>query len=278
MDANEIEDVDREVRTELQAGVMRITLDRPESKNALTFAMRDRLIEQFIAVDADPAVRVVVLRGEGGAFCTGADLRGPRPTPRPKPQGAPERVVGDAARMITDGWQRLIASILDCSKPVIAAVNGTAAGGGAHLALACDLVLMSESARLIEVFVRRGIVPDAGGAYLLPRIVGIQRAKELMFLGDTVDGKRAGELGLCNAVFSDADFADGVEEWTARLASAPTTAIGFTKRMINASLDGDRAASLALEANYQELTNRTADAREGMLSFAERRRPEFTGW
>lgn len=139
-----------------------ITLNRPESLNAITPDQRERLIQLFSDASADPAVRAVVLTGTGRGFCTGADLRGGQG------QAVGERIAGDVARVIRLGAQRLISSILDCEKPVIAAVNGTAAGLGTHLALACDLVLASEQARFIEVFVRRGLVPDGGGAYLLP--------------------------------------------------------------------------------------------------------------
>ena len=137
-------------------------------------SMRDALTDTFDELSATLGVRAIVLTGAGERhFCTGAGLGGAQPPPPERPEGAPERSVGDVARLIRRGWQRLIASILDCEKPVVAAVNGTAAGGGANLVLACDLVVMADSARLIEVFVRRGIIPDAGAAYLLPRIVGL---------------------------------------------------------------------------------------------------------
>ena len=275
---NDERPVEEQVRCEIADGIATVTLDRPEAKNALTMAMRDHLADLFLGFSGDLSVRAVLLTGTGDGFYTGAALGGPRPPAPPKPEGAPDQVVGDAARMIERGWQRLITAILDCDKPVICAQNGTAAGGGAHLVLACDLVLMARSARLIEVFVRRGIVPDAGGAYLLPRIVGIQKAKELMFFGDAVDGTRAYEMGLCNAVVDDEHLMTTAREWAARLAAGPTKAIAYTKRMVNASLDGGRIEALTLESNLQELTGRTEDAREGMVSFMERRSAEFKGW
>ena len=166
------------IRTELDdAGVARITIDRPEAGNSLTADMRDRLTETFEELSATLGVRAIVLTGAGERhFCTGAGLGGAQKPEPPRPEGAPDRALGDVARLVRRGWQRLVASILDCEKPVVAAVNGTAAGGGANLVLACDLVVMADSARLIEVFVQRGIIPDAGGCYLLPRIVGLQRA------------------------------------------------------------------------------------------------------
>src|SRR5688572_17744852 len=165
--------------------IARVTINRPEAGNSLTPDMRDHLSEVFEELSATLGVRAVVLTGAGEKhFCTGAGLGGAQKPEPPRPDDAPERALGDVARLVRRGWQRLVASIMDCEKPVIAAVNGTAAGGGANLVLACDLVVMADSARLIEVFVRRGIIPDAGGCYLLPRTVGPQKAKELMFLGD----------------------------------------------------------------------------------------------
>ncbi|MFE7859612.1 enoyl-CoA hydratase/isomerase family protein [Streptomyces sp. NPDC057403] len=253
----------------VDAGVAHLTLNRPEALNALTPGQRDLLVELLADASADPDVRAVVLTGTGRGFCAGADLRG----------GAAggERVAGDVARMIRTGAQRLIAAVLDCEKPVIAAVNGTAAGLGAHLALACDLVLAAESAKFIEVFVRRGLVPDGGGAYLLPRLVGPQRAKELMFFGDALSAADAERIGLVNRVVPDAELDKTAREWAARLAAGPTRALALTKQLVNASLDGDRSAAFAAEAAAQEINMTTADAQEGVRSFVERRSPEYRG-
>ncbi|XHM67934.1 enoyl-CoA hydratase/isomerase family protein [Streptomyces nigra] len=257
------------VRHSREDGVCRITLDRPESLNALTPGMRDRLVALLDAASADPETRAVVLTGTGRAFCAGADLR----------DGAAggERRTGDVARTLRLGAQRLIAAVLDCEKPVIAAVNGTAAGLGAHLALACDLVLAAESARFIEVFVRRGLVPDGGGAYLLPRLVGPHRAKELMFLGDALGAADAERLGLVNRVVPDAELEDAALGWAVRLAVGPTRALALTKQLVNASWDSDRAGAFAAEAAAQEINLTTEDAAEGLAAFVERRNPEFRG-
>ncbi|MCX5169767.1 enoyl-CoA hydratase-related protein [Streptomyces antibioticus] len=188
-----------------------------------------------------------------------------------------QRLAGDVARTLRMGAQRLISAVLDCEKPVIAAVNGTAAGLGVHLALACDLVLAAESARFIEVFVRRGLVPDGGGAYLLPRLIGPQRAKELMFFGDALTAADAERLGLVNRVVPDADLPKTAHDWAARLAAGPTRALALTKQLVNASLDTDRATAFAAEAAAQEINMTTADAREGVASFVERRGARFRG-
>ncbi|MFL6000455.1 MAG: enoyl-CoA hydratase/isomerase family protein [Streptomyces sp.] len=246
-----------------------LTLNRPEVLNALTPGQRDLLIELLARASADPDVRAVVLTGTGRGFCAGADLRGAA--------GAGERVAGDVARTLRLGAQRLIAAVLDCEKPVIAAVNGTAAGLGAHLAFACDLVLAAESARFVEVFVRRGLVPDGGGAYLLPRLIGPRRAKELMFFGEALTAREAERLGLVNRVLEDEELTKTAREWAERLAAGPTRALALTKQLVNASLDSDRATAFAAEAAAQEINMTTRDAQEGVASFVERRSAEYRG-
>ncbi|NGO08430.1 enoyl-CoA hydratase [Streptomyces sp. HC44] len=246
-----------------------ITLNRPEAMNAITSDQRERLIQLFSEASADPDVRAVVITATGRGFCAGADLRG-------GPQAA-ERVAGDVARVIRLGAQRLIAAVLDCEKPVIAAVNGTAAGIGVHLAFACDLVIAAEPAKFVEVFVRRGLVPDGGGAYLLPRLIGPQRAKELMFFGDALTAADAERLGLVNRVVPAEELEKTAREWAERLAVGPTRALALTKQLVNASLDTDRATAFAAEAAAQEINMTTADAKEGVAAFVERRGPEFGG-
>jgi 2-(1,2-epoxy-1,2-dihydrophenyl)acetyl-CoA isomerase len=250
--------------------VCRITLNRPEALNAITPDLRERIIELLVGASADPDVRAVVLTGTGRGFCAGADLRGGTATDG-------QRTAGDVARTLRLGAQRLIAAVLDCEKPVLAAVNGTAAGLGAHLAFACDLVLAAESDTFIEVFVRRGLVPDGGGAYLLPRLIGPQRAKELMFFGDALSATDAERLGLVNRVVPDGELDRTAREWAARLATGPTRALALTKQLVNASLDADRAAAVTAEAAAQEINMTTADAREGVRGFVERRSPEYRG-
>ncbi|WP_229376005.1 enoyl-CoA hydratase/isomerase family protein [Streptomyces spirodelae] len=246
-----------------------ITLDRPHALNALTWEQRERLIGLLADASTNPGVRAVVLTGRGRGFCAGADLKGVA--------GGGERVAGDVARTLERGAQRLVTAVLDCEKPVLAAVNGTAAGLGCHLALACDLVLAAEEASFVEVFVRRGLVPDGGGAYLLPRLVGPQRAKELMFFGDRLPASEAERLGLVNRVVPADALERTAREWAGRLAAGPTRALALTKRLVNSSLDADRAAALAAEAWAQEINMTTRDAREGVASFAERRKPGFEG-
>ncbi|WNI23171.1 enoyl-CoA hydratase-related protein [Streptomyces sp. ITFR-16] len=255
-------------------GVSWITLNRPEAMNAVTRDQRERIIALLAEASADPGVRAVVLTARGRGFCAGADLRG---APGGGSPATGDRVPGDVARTIRLGAQRLIAAVLDCEKPVIAAVNGTAAGIGAHLAFACDLVLAAESARFIEVFVRRGLVPDGGGAYLLPRLIGPQRAKELMFFGDALPAAEAERLGLVNRTVPDEELPATARAWARRLAEGPTRALALTKQLVNASLDTDRTTAFAAEAAAQEINMTTQDANEGVAGFVARRTPTYRG-
>ncbi len=266
-----------QVRYRCEGGIAWLTLNRPEAGNALTWGQRERIIALLEGASGDVSVRVVVIGSEGRHFCTGADLRADRPAPV-VPEGAPERPTGTVARMIASGAQRLIAAVLDCEKPVIAAVGGTAAGIGAHLALASDLVVASEQARFIEVFVRRGIVPDGGGAYLLARLLGLHKAKELVFFGDDLGAEDAARLGIVNRVVPADELDAAVREWAERLANGPTIAIGLAKRLLNRASESDRTTAFAEEATAQELAMSSLDAQEGVASFVERRPTAFKGW
>lgn len=277
------------VRHSLSGGVAWITLDRPEALNAITAAQRDRLISLLDRASADPDTRVAVLTATGRGFCTGADLRSPKPNPSPNPNPNPdsgprpgsappaEPRPGDVARTIREGAQALIAAVLDCEKPVIGAVNGIAAGIGAHLALACDLVIAAESAKFVEIFARRGLVPDGGGAHLLTRLVGVHKAKELMFFADDVPAAEALALGLVNRVVPDSELEKAAREWAERLAVGPTRAFALTKSLVNRALEVDRMTAFRQEADAVELNMATHDGREGVRAFVERRAPEFTG-
>jgi 2-(1,2-epoxy-1,2-dihydrophenyl)acetyl-CoA isomerase len=267
------------IRTSVDGGIARVTIDRADAGNSLTAEMRDHLADVFDELSATLGVRVVVLTGAGDRhFCTGAGLGGAQKPEPPRPADAPDKALGDVGRMIRRGWQRLVASILDCEKPVVAAVNGTAAGGGANLVLACDLVVMAEEARLIEIFVRRGIIPDAGGCYLLPRIVGPQRAKQLMFLGDELSAADCERWGIANQVVPGAELGAAVDALAGRLAAAPTKAVGMTKWLVNRSFESSRQSAFEEEALAQEAVTGTADMAEGIAAFGERRAPEFRGW
>ena len=272
-------DVDQELLASLQDGVLTLTINRVDASNAIPYYVRDRLIEHFQRAHADLAVRCVVLTGAGERhFCTGADLSVPIPQRTDRPEGAPDRVVGAAVDMMRGGMQQLMQAIQDCEKPVIAALNGTAAGGGAMLVLAADLVIAADTAKIIQVFVRRGLVPDAGVAYLLPRIVGMHKAKELVFFGDDLGAADAERLGIVNKVVPAADLEATAREWAERLAGGPTKAIGWSKRLLHDASELSRRDLLNEEAMLVELNAGTADSGEGVASFRERRAPEWKGW
>jgi 2-(1,2-epoxy-1,2-dihydrophenyl)acetyl-CoA isomerase len=217
-----------------------------------------------------------LLGAEGNRhFCAGAGLA-PR-TEGADPQAMAEKRPGDIARMLQQGWQRLVASILDCDKPVVAAVNGMAVGAGASLMLACDLVVMSTEAKLVEAFVHRGILPDSGAIHLLTRIVGLRKATELLMLGEPVDAATCERLGLVNRVVAPDDTDAAAEEIAGRLAKGPTVMLALTKRLLSVSSESGRDRAFEQEAWAAEVVSRTADLQEGLLSFAERRDPRFQG-
>jgi 2-(1,2-epoxy-1,2-dihydrophenyl)acetyl-CoA isomerase len=267
------------IQTTIDESIARVTINRPEAGNSLTAEMRDHLADTFDELSATLGVRAIILTGAGEKhFCTGAGLGGAQKPEPPRPADAPDRVLGDISRVIRRGWQRLVASVMDCEKPVIAAVNGTAAGGGANLMLACDLIVMADHARLIEAFVRRGIMPDAGGCYLLPRTVGLPRAKEILFLGDDVTAADCERYGIANRVVPGSELDATVTALATRLASGPTKAIAMTKWLVNRSSETSRQSAFEEERYAQELVTATADAADGIAAFAERRDPQFKGW
>ncbi|MCY4134220.1 MAG: enoyl-CoA hydratase-related protein [bacterium] len=258
-------------------GVLTITLNRPDAHNAITPDQRNYLADEFARISEDLSVRAVIFTATGKGFCTGADLRVARPD-QVRPPGAPDRAIMEVARGIKVGAQKLISAILDCEKPVIAAVNGTAAGMGVHMAVACDLVVAAEGVRFIEVFVRRGLVPDAGGVYLLPRLIGPQKAKELMFFGDDVSAADAADIGLINRVVPPDELMPTAQAWAERLAAQPTKSLTMSKLLVNRSFETSRQTMFEMESWAQEVLMAGEDADEGVQAFKERRDPNWKGW
>lgn len=267
-------------------GVAWIRLNRPEAANALTPAQRDAIIGLLRNCDEDRSVRAIVLGATGRHFCGGADLRIDRPEldrPELDPPAAGDTATTHPAtavvmKTIAYGAHRLVTALQDCQKPVLASVQGTAAGLGVQLALACDLVLMAEEASFIEVFVRRGLVADGGAAYLLTRLAGLQRAKELMLLGDRISAAKAREYGLVTDVVPGDKLEARTAELAATLADGPTVALGLMKRLANRALDADRTGALFDETLAQELAANSADGQAGVAAFVERRPAEFRGY
>jgi 2-(1,2-epoxy-1,2-dihydrophenyl)acetyl-CoA isomerase len=255
-------------------GVGRIVLDRPEAKNALTIGMRDGIIDAIRAFRADPLVRVVLITGEGDAFCAGMDLSASTLAQAAEP-GFNPRTTSEALRA---GVQTMIHELWELDKPTIAAVNGAAVGPGAHLALACDFVLVHAATRFMWSFHRWGLVVDAGGAYLLPRLVGLPRAKAIVMLGETITGADAVAAGLAYRCYDDAAaLAAAGEELAQRLGNGPTRSFGLSKQLLNASFETDLTRSLEMEGHFQSLATTSPDLVEGMAAFKDKRDANFTG-
>lgn len=258
------------VRTE--DNVRWLVLNRPHVGNSVNRAVQRTLVEQLRIAGNDPAVRVIVLAAAGiRHFCTGPDLGDPEMTP------STERIPGDATRMLREGSQAVVTALLDCEKPVICALNGTAAGVGASMALACDLIIAVRQSRFAELFVRRGLAPDGGAAYLLARRVPMNVAKELLLFGDDLHAAEAHRLGLVNKLVEEDELQTEVTAWANRLARGATRAQAAAKAMLNQALDVDRAGALAVEALLVEQVAGTADVAEGIAAFQDRREPHFRG-
>jgi enoyl-CoA hydratase/carnithine racemase len=253
-------------------GVATVTMNRPERKNAANDVMWAELLDVARTLGADPDVRAIVLTGAGGDFCSGADVSG-------MGQGGSN---GDAARQVHQlasmrhisdvclSWYRL-------PQPTIAKVRGVAVGAGMNIALVCDLLVAGDTARFSEIFARRGLSIDFGGSWTLPRRVGMHRAKELALLADIIDAPAAEAMGLVNRVLPDAELDAFVDDWADRLAAGPPIALAMTKRLLNNSLDATLAQALDDEGQSQTVNFSTADTREAVMAFMEKRQPSFEG-
>lgn len=251
-----------------RAGVVTVTLNRPERKNAGNGQMWRELLDTFGEVAHRRDDRVLVITGAGGAFCSGADI------------ADPAGVSGDPAdphlvRMRFFGDAML--SLHRVPQPTIAKVGGVAAGAGCSLAFQCDLIVASESARFSEIFSRRGLSVDGGSSWLLPRMIGLHRAKEVAYFADILSAAEAAEFGLVNRVVPDAELDAFVEDWAGRLAAGPPLALSMTKRLLNSGSVVSMAQALEDEARAQTVNFQSADTAEAMRAFAEKRQPRFEG-
>ncbi len=251
---------------ELKDNVLTVTLNRPESYNALNEAMKKELSDAFRQAEKDDEVRCVVLRGAGEkAFCSGQDL---------KEHSGSKRSLKES---LEKSYNPLIRKMRSIEKPVIAMINGVAAGAGLSIALACDMRIMADTAKLIEVFIRIGLVPDSGSHWFLPRLVGMARAFEYAATGRDIDAAEAERVGLVNRAVSAKDLEKTTIELAGKLAKAPTRSIGLIKRTLNKSLSSDLDALLDYEALIQEIASNTEDHKEGVKAFLEKREAKFRG-
>lgn len=246
-------------------GVLTLTLNRPEVLNAITPALLDEVTDSLREAASGATVRAVIITGAGRGFCSGQDLR-----------AAADDGGLDVGAILRDHYTPVIRAIRSMDQPVIAAVNGVAAGAGFSLALACDLRIAAASATFVQAFVRIGLIPDLASTYFLPRLIGPARAAELMMLGDTVDAARALDLGIVNWVVPDPELAGAAAELAGRLARGPRS-ITLTKRALDASHENDLEAQLAVEERLQTEATTTSDFLEGVSAFLEKRRATFTG-
>lgn len=261
---------DTRLRTALDGGVLTVTLDRAEVLNAVDATMAMELRRLLEDAEHDDAVRAIVLTGAGRGFCAGADVAD---LVAAAGEDASPAVV---RQLLRRGSIPLATQLLSMEKPLVAAVNGPCAGAGLGLALACDVIVAAESASFSVVFVRRGLVPDYGVTWLLPRLVGLRVARELALLGDTVDATGAERLGLVSRVVADATVVEEAQAVGRRFAEGAGVAIRLTKRLLSASFEVDPAMALDREFTAQSIAFASADALEGATSFLEKRPPRFT--
>jgi 2-(1,2-epoxy-1,2-dihydrophenyl)acetyl-CoA isomerase len=253
-------------------GVCTITLNRPDVLNAFNDALTTELHEALKAAERDAAVRVIVITGAGRAFSSGQDLGDLKA--KYVPGGGHVPHLGDDLRR---RYNPIIKRMREMDKPIIAAVNGVAAGAGCSLALAADMRIASDQAAFIEVFINVGLIPDSGSTFMLPRLVGLGKAMELCMTGAKVDANEALRLGIVNQVVHAAELDAAVAKLASRLAGLPSRAIALTKRLLNQSANNDLDGQLEAEAFDQETAGRTADHSEGVVAFLEKRKPNFQG-
>ena len=244
--------------------IARVTLNRPQVLNSFDRGMFLRFGEVLNEIKADRSLRAMYLTGSGRGFCAGQDIAG-------------EVLEGDYGDHIEKGWHPTVRGLRGLDVPVVCAVNGVAAGAGANVALACDFVVAAEEASFIQAFINIGLVPDSGGTSILPRLVGVARATQMLMLGEKVAAKQAAEWGMIYRTVPLAALETEAWALATRLASMPTLALGMTKQLINSSFDNGFAEQLAAEAERQTIAGRSQDHREGIAAFREKRKPKFEG-
>jgi 2-(1,2-epoxy-1,2-dihydrophenyl)acetyl-CoA isomerase len=255
---------------EVKDGIATLTLNRPHRLNALGDSLRDDLLDAVTRASADPDVRVMVVTGAGKGFCAGGDVKAMN-------EAKEERRERPLLEKIAPSRDRTLLAMRDAPQPIIAAVNGAAAGAGMNLALGCDIRIASTAARFAQAFVRRGLHPDWGGTYFLPRVVGMAKACELIFTGDVIEAEEALRLGLVSQVVAPEELMPTAQALARRIAAGPPVAIRLAKRALYHSANSDLRAALEFETFAQNVCSETEDAREGIRAFVEKRPPVFRG-
>jgi len=255
---------------DVKDGIATLTLNRPERLNALGDTLRDDLLDAITRSSVDPSVRVMIVTGAGKGFCAGGDVKAMNEAK----EGRRERPL---LEKIAPSRDRTLLAMRDAPQPIIAAVNGAAAGAGMNLALGCDLRIASTQAKFAQAFVRRGLHPDWGGTYFLPRVVGMANACELIFTGDLIDAQEALRLGLVSQVVAPEELMAAAHTLASKIAAGPPLAIRLAKRALYRNADGDLRSALEFETFAQNVCFETEDAREGIRAFMEKRPPIFRG-
>jgi len=250
----------------IENNVARITFNRPEVYNSMHQAMRQEILDALDVCAQDPQVRAVYLTGTGKAFCAGEDLQ-----EIVDPNGP------SLTTIISTGYNPMVLKIRNLEKPVVCAVNGVAAGAGANIALACDITVATASASFTQAFSKIGLIPDSGGTWTLPRLVGIQRAAALMMLSDKISAADAAAMGMIWKVYADETFVADSLKLAETLAQMPTRGLALTKMALSQAFSNDFAAQLAVEDTYQSAAGQTHDYQEGVAAFLEKRKPVFKG-
>lgn len=257
---------------EIKNAVAYITLNRPEKFNAFNREMALLLQDKLDEAASLPEVRAVYITGAGKAFCAGQDISELAPS-QPPPKGEEITI----AQILGEHYNPIVKRIKDIPKPVIAAINGVAAGAGANIALCCDVVVATASASFIQAFSKIGLIPDSGGTFTLPRLIGWQKASALMMTGDKVTASDAEKMGMIYKVFEDENFEEASKKIVQTLSQMPTKGLAYTKQVLNQSFVNSWEEQLLIEDEYQQKAANTADYAEGINSFLEKRNPMFTG-